>query len=119
MWCTTGLGDASITRCSATKLHACSEKKSVADKANIVALSKLSYIALPKFTADNYEIFNTVFCSIVGRNIVMNGIPIQYVIRGVTGNYYSSWTNQEDNLNNCLLHTSNYFNSHNITLQSF
>ena len=48
----------------------------------------------------------------------MNGIPIDYVIHGVTGKYYSPWTNREDELNNFLLHTGYSFKNNNITLYS-
>ena len=48
-------------------------------------------------------------------NIGTDGIPIDYVMRGVTGNYDYPWTNWYDNLNNCLLHTGNYFKNDNIT----
>ena len=46
----------------------------------------------------------------------MNGIPIEYVMRGVTGNYDSTWTTREDKLKNCLFHTGDYFKNNNITL---
>ena len=46
----------------------------------------------------------------------MNGILIEYLMRGVTGNYDSPLTNQEDKINNCLLHTGDSFKNHNITL---
>ena len=90
--------------------------KSVVDKANFAALSKLPEITVLELTADNYEIFNTAFCSIIGRDIGMEGITIDYVMRGITGNYDYPWTNQEDKLNNCLLHTSDSFKNDNINL---
>ena len=46
----------------------------------------------------------------------MNIIPIDYFMRGVTGNHDSPWTNREDRLKNCLLHTGDSFNNDNITL---
>ena len=92
--------------------------KSVADKSNFAALSKLPEITVPKLTAENYDIFTTTFCYLIGRNIGMNGIPIDYFMRGVTDNYNSTWTNWEVKLNNCLLHTGNYFKNENITLYS-
>ena len=46
----------------------------------------------------------------------MNGIPVDYVMQGVTGTYDSPWTNLEDKLKNSLLHTGDYFNNDNITL---
>ena len=48
----------------------------------------------------------------------MNGIPIDYVMHGVTGNYDSPWTNREDKINNCLFHTGDYFKNDNITFYS-
>ena len=39
-------------------------------------------------------------------------------MRLVTGNYDYPWTNQEENLKNYLLHTSDYFKNENITLYS-
>ena len=48
----------------------------------------------------------------------MNGIPVDCVMNGVTGNYNPPWTNQEDKLNNCLLKTGDYFKNDNITLNS-
>ena len=63
--------------------------KSVADKSNFSALRKLPEITVSKLTADNYEIFTTAFCYIIGSTIGMNGILIYYVMRGVTGGYYS------------------------------
>ena len=69
------------------------QTKSFADEANFAALRKLPEITVPKFTADNYEIFTTALCSVVGSTIGMNLMPIDYVMRGVTGNYDSSWTN--------------------------
>ena len=48
----------------------------------------------------------------------MNGIPIGYVLRGVTGNYDFPWANREDKLNNCLLNTGDSFNNDNVTLYS-
>ena len=79
--------------------------KSVADKAKFSALIKLPEITVPKLTADNDEILTTAFCCVLGRTIGTNGIPIDYFMRGVTGNYDYPWTNWEDKLNNCLLHT--------------
>ena len=92
--------------------------KSVADEANFAALSKLSEIMVPKLTDENYEIFTTAFCSIVERTIIMNGIPIDYIICGVNGDHDSPWTNREDNLKNRLLYTGNYFKNENISLYS-
>ena len=92
--------------------------KSVADTANFSALVKVPKITVSNFTADNYEIFTTALCSVVGINIGMKVILIDYVMIGVTGNYDSSWKNQEEKLNNFLLHTGNSFNSYNITLYS-
>ena len=48
----------------------------------------------------------------------MDSITIDCVMRGVTGNYDYPWTNWEDKLNNCLLHTGDYFKNDNITLYS-
>ena len=89
--------------------------KSVADKANFAALSKLPEITIRKLTADNNENFTTSFCSVVGRTVDMNVIFIDYVICGVTGNYDSPWTNWGDKLNNCLLHTGDSLKNYNIT----
>ena len=63
---------------------------------------------VPKLTADNDEIFTTTLCYEVGNKIDMHGIPIDYVMCGVTGNYDYPWTNREDKLNNCLLYTGNF-----------
>ena len=93
-------------------------KNSVADKANVDALSQLSGITVPKLMSDNNEIFATYFCSVVGITLGTNGIPIDYVMHGVTRNYDYPWTNQEDKLKNCLLHTVDSFNNGNITLYS-
>ena len=90
--------------------------KSFADKANFSDLSKLHEITVPKLTNDNYEIFTTAFYYVVGRNISMNRIPIDDVMRGVTGKYKSTWKSWEDKLNNFLLHTGDYFNNDNTTL---
>ena len=46
----------------------------------------------------------------------MNGITIDYDMRGVTGNYDCPWINWEDKLNNCLFCTVDSFNNYNITL---
>ena len=46
----------------------------------------------------------------------MNRIPIDDVMRGVTGKYKSTWKSWEDKLNNFLLHTGDYFNNDNTTL---
>ena len=89
--------------------------KSVTDKANFSALSKLPEITVPKLTAENYEIFTTSCCSVVESNIGMNSIPVDYIMRGVTGNYNSSWKTREDKLNNCLLHTGDSLKNDNIT----
>ena len=48
----------------------------------------------------------------------MNGIPIDYVMFDITGDYDSPWTNWEDKLKNCLLHTGDSFKNDNITLYS-
>ena len=69
------------------------EKKSVVDKSNFSALGKLPEITVPKLAAENDEIFTTAFCSVLGRTIGMNGITIDYVMHGVTGNYDYPWTN--------------------------
>ena len=79
-------------------------------------MSKLAEIMVPKLIADNYKIFIASFCFVVGRNFGMNRILIDYVMRGVSGNYDYPWTNREDKLKNCLLHTGEYFNNYNITL---
>ena len=92
------------------------QKKSVVDKANFDNLRKLPAITVPKLTSDNYEIFTLGFCFIVGRSIDMNGIPIGHVMRGVTRNYDYPWTNREDKLKNCLLHTGDSFNNESIIL---
>ena len=92
------------------------QKKSVVDKANFDNLRKLPAITVPKLTSDNYDIFTLGFCSIVGRSIDMNGIPIGHVMRGVTRNYDYPWTNREDKLKNCLLHTGDSFNNESIIL---
>ena len=42
---------------------------------------------VPKLMANNYEIFTTALCYVLGRPIGMNGFPIEYVMCGVTGNY--------------------------------
>ena len=63
--------------------------KSVADKANFAALRKLPEVTVPKLTAENYDIFATSICSVVEETIGMNRIPIDHVMRGVTGNYDS------------------------------
>ena len=94
------------------------EKKSVVDKANFSALGKLPEITVPKLAAENYEIFTTAFCSVLGRNLGMNRIPIDYVMRGITGNYDYPWTNREDNLRNYLLHTGDSFNNDKINIYS-
>ena len=67
--------------------------KSVSDKANFAAFRKLPDITVPQLMADNYEIFTTELCSVIRRTIVMNGIPIDYLMRGITGNYDYPWTN--------------------------
>ena len=46
----------------------------------------------------------------------MNSITIDYVMRGITGNYDYLWTNHEGKLKNCLLHTGDYLKNENITL---
>ena len=48
----------------------------------------------------------------------MNSIYIDYVMRGVPRNYDFPFTNWEDNLKNCLLHTGHYFKNNNITFSS-
>ena len=73
---------------------------------------------IPNFAAGNYDIFTIALCSVIGRTIGMNGIPIGYVLRGVTGNYDFPWANREDKLNNCLLNTGDSFNNDNVTLYS-
>ena len=93
-------------------------KKSVADKANFAALGKLPENTVPKLTADNYDIFTTAFCSVVARTIGMIGILVDCDMRGVTSNYDSPWTNREDKIKNCLLHTGDCFKNYNITLYS-
>ena len=90
--------------------------KSVADKTNFAALSKLPDIMVPKFTVDHYDIFTIAFCSVTSNNIGMNAISIEYLMRGVTGNYYFPWMTPEDKLKNCLLRTGDSFNNNNITL---
>ena len=92
------------------------QKMSVADKSNFAALSKLPEITVPKLTDDNYDIFNTALCSIIGRTIGINGTPVDYFMRGVTGNYDSPRTNWEDKLTNCLLNSRDYFKNDSITL---
>ena len=68
--------------------------KSVSDKANFASFRKLPDIKVPKLMADNYDIFTTELCSVIVRTIVMNGIPIDYLMRGITGNYDYPWTNR-------------------------
>ena len=80
--------------------------KSVADKSNFSALSKLPEITVLKLTADYDEIFTAAFCYAVKRTIGINGIPIDYVRCGVNGYFDSPWMTREDNLKNCPLHTS-------------
>ena len=70
------------------------QTKSVTDKPNFAALSKLPEITVPKLTADNYEIFTISFCYVVKRTVGMNGNPIEYVRRGVTGNNNFPSTNR-------------------------
>ena len=89
---------------------------SVADKSNLAALSKLPETTVPKLTADKYDIFTTAFCYLTGRTIGMKGITFDYVMRGVTGDYEYPWTNREDKLNSCILHTGDYFKNYNIPL---
>ena len=91
---------------------------SVSDKANFSALVKLPEITVPKLTANNYEIFTKALCYIVGRTIGINRISIDYVMCGFTGNYNSPWTNREDKVKNCLLHTGDSFKNDNITFYS-
>ena len=90
--------------------------KSVADTANFAALRMLPEITVPKLMAEIYDIFNIALCYIVGRNIGMNDILIDYVMCGVTGGYYSPWKTWEDKLKNYLLHTVGSFINDNITL---
>ena len=61
--------------------------KSVADRSNFAALSKLPDITVLKLTADNDEIFTTALYYVVQRTIGMNGITIDYFMCGVTRNY--------------------------------
>ena len=49
----------------------------------------------------------------------MNSIPIDYVMRDVTGKYDYPWKNWEGKLKNCLLHTGDSFKNDYITLHSF
>ena len=92
--------------------------KSVADKANFVALRKLPVIMVTKLTAEDDDIFTTAFYYVVRTTVGMIGIPIDYVMGCVTGNYDSTSTNWEDKLKNCLLHTGDSFNNDIITLYS-
>ena len=97
--------------------YMCVQKiKSIVDKSNFAALIKLPNITVPKLMAENYDIFTTAFCCVVERNILMNGITIDYVMRGVTGNYNSPLMACEYKLNNCFLHTGDYFKNDNINL---
>ena len=73
-------------------------KELVADKSNFAALRKLTEITVPKLTAENYKIITTAFYYVVEKTISMNKIPIDYVMRGVTGDYDSPWTNMEDKI---------------------
>ena len=94
------------------------QTNSVADKYNFSDLSKLPDITVAKLTADNYYIFTKAFCYVVGRPICINIIPIYYAMRGVTVKYDPPWTNREDKLKNCVLHTVDSFKNDNITLYS-
>ena len=91
---------------------------SVADRSYFAALSKLPEITVPKLTDDNYDIFNTALYFIIGRTIGINGIPVDYVMRGVTGNYDSPWTNWQDKLKNYFLRTGNSFKNDKINFYS-
>ena len=90
-------------------------KNSVSDKDKFVALRKLPEITEPKLTANNDNIFNTAFYYVVERT-VMNVIPIDYAMRGVTRNYDPPWTTREYKINNCLLHTDDNLNNDDNTL---
>ena len=92
------------------------QTKSVVDKANFSAFSKLPEFTVSKLIAENYDIFTAAFCFVLGRTIVMDGIPIDYFMCDVTGSCDSPWTNLDDKLKICLLHTGNYFKNDNITL---
>ena len=66
--------------------------KSVADKSNFSALSKLPEITVLNLTADNDKIFTTAFCYAVKRTIGINVIPIDCFRCGVNGYYDYPWT---------------------------
>ena len=72
--------------------------KSVSDKVNFDGLRKLTDITVQKLTDDNYKVFARAFFSVVAKTIGMNGNPLYYVMRGVTGDYDSPWTNMEDKI---------------------
>ena len=77
--------------------------KSVEDKVTSAALSKLPEVVVPKLTATNYEIFNTVFTAVVARTIGMNGLPLDYLMRETIGNYGGIWPTRTKKMKNCIL----------------
>ena len=108
---------ATLQALDAVKLNYMHDQRTnnVVDKANFSAFSKLPEFTVSKLIAENYDIFTAAFCFVLGRTIVMDGIPIDYFMCDVTGSCDSPWTNLDDKLKICLLHTGNYFKNDNIT----
>ena len=89
--------------------------KSVSDKVNFDGLRKLTDITVQKLMDDNYKVFARAFFSVLAKTIGMNGNPLYYVMRGVTGDYDYPWMTREDNLKNCLLRIGEFYKNDNIT----
>ena len=98
-----------------TKYMCVQRTNSVANKDNFVTLRKLPEITEPKLTANNNNIFNTAYYYVVKRTVGMNGITIDYAMRGVSKHYDSPWTTREYKLKNYLLHTDDNLNNDNTT----
>jgi hypothetical protein len=68
-------------------------------------------LVIPKFTIDNFDEFMVAFTNKAKRQIGVNKLPIDYVIRTNTepGNYMALYASREEKLKNCIhLHGDNF-----------
>ena len=59
---------------------------------------------IPKLTQKNYDEFNTAFATLVSRQIGVNDIPLDYLLRdNAIGNYEAQYASREERLKQCII----------------
>ena len=64
---------------------------------------KIPYIKVPKLTNTNFEYWNTVFPSVIGRQYSLADIALVYLIRDKdVGDYNFAWISRDENIMNFI-----------------